>query len=56
MKESGVLLNIDACFKVVRQASALDYMLELREKGAQNPTDWQSDFQNTLAGATVVTG
>jgi aubergine-like protein len=30
MKESGVLLNIDVCFKVVRQDSVLQYMNELR--------------------------
>jgi len=32
MKESGVLLNIDVCFKVVRQDTALDYMNELKTK------------------------
>lgn len=32
MKENGVLLNIDVCFKVVRQDTALDYMNSLKEK------------------------
>lgn len=32
MKENGVLLNIDVCFKVVRQDTVLDYIKELREK------------------------
>ena len=32
MKEQGVLLNIDICFKVVRQDSVLSYMNELRNK------------------------
>ena len=40
MKEKGVLLNIDVCFKVVRQDTALDYMNELRQKCDQNGKDW----------------
>jgi len=32
MKEHGVLLNIDVCFKVVRKDTALDYMNELKTK------------------------
>jgi hypothetical protein len=32
MKESGVLLNIDVCFKVIRTDTALAYMADLRTK------------------------
>ena len=32
MKESGVLLNIDVCFKVIRTDTALAYMSDLRTK------------------------
>ena len=32
MKESGVLLNIDVCFKVVRNDNCLDYMHGIRDK------------------------
>jgi hypothetical protein len=31
MKESGVLLNIDVCFKVVRTDTCLQYMTDLRK-------------------------
>lgn len=44
MKEKGVLLNIDVCFKVVRQDTALDYMNELRQKCDQNGKDWQEEI------------
>ena len=40
MKEKGVLLNIDVCFKVVRQDTALDYMNDLRQKCDQQGKDW----------------
>lgn len=40
MKEHGVLLNIDVCFKVVRQDTALEYMNEVRTKCEQNGKDW----------------
>ena len=55
MKETGVLLNIDVCFKVVRQDTALDYMNEIRQKCEQNGKDWQEEIQGLLAGTTVVT-
>lgn len=32
MKETGVLLNIDVCFKVVRQDSVLEFMNDLKSK------------------------
>lgn len=32
MKESGILLNIDVCFKVVRTDNCLRYMQDLRDK------------------------
>ena len=40
MKEGGVLLNIDVCFKVVRQDTALDYLNELRTKFESRGGDW----------------
>ena len=39
MKESGVLLNIDVCFKVVRKDSALAAMNEIRDKAEQRGGD-----------------
>ena len=39
MKENGVLLNIDVCFKVVRQDSALDYMNEMKKKVEKRNAD-----------------
>jgi hypothetical protein len=39
MKESGVLLNIDVCFKVIRTDSALKQMKEVREKAEQRGGD-----------------
>ena len=39
MKESGVLLNIDVCFKVIRKDSALGAMNELRDKAEQRGGD-----------------
>lgn len=40
MKEQGVLLNIEVCFKVVRQDTVLDYLKELRGKLEQRGGDW----------------
>lgn len=36
MKESGVLLNIDVCFKVVRTDNCLNYMNDVRDKAERN--------------------
>ncbi len=55
MKEQGVLLNVDVCFKVVRQDTVLDYMNELRAKLEQRGGDWQEELQESLKGTTVVT-
>ena len=35
MKETGVLLNIDVCFKVVRTDNCLNYLNDLRDKAEQ---------------------
>jgi aubergine-like protein len=55
MKESGVLLNIDVCFKVVRQDTVLAYMNELRTRIEQKGGDWKEELQEALKGTTVVT-
>jgi aubergine-like protein len=55
MKENGVLLNIDVCFKVVRSDTVLNYMNELREKIEQKGGDYQEEIQAALAGTTLVT-
>ena len=55
MKESGVLLNIDVCFKVVRKDTVLDYMNELRGKCEQQNKDYNEELQTALVGSTVVT-
>lgn len=55
MKESGVLLNVDVCFKVVRKDTVLEYMNELRAKCEQQNKDYNEEIQNTLVGSTVVT-
>jgi len=55
MKEQGVLLNIDVCFKVVRQDTVLDYIRELRSKLEQRGGDWQEELKEQLKGTTVVT-
>jgi hypothetical protein len=42
MKESGVLLNIDVCFKVVRTDTCLALLKDLTDKAAgkgQNPQE-----------------
>jgi hypothetical protein len=39
MKESGVLLNIDVCFKVIRTDSALAAMTEVRRKAEERGGD-----------------
>jgi len=39
LKEKGVLLNIDVCFKVVRTDNCLNYMNELRDKTEQRGGD-----------------
>ena len=41
MKEGGVLLNIDVCFKVVRTDSCLNYLNDLRDKAQQRNQDEQ---------------
>lgn len=53
MKETGVLLNIDVCFKVVRQDSVLAYMNELKTKSKGG--DYQAELTEALVGTTVVT-
>lgn len=55
MKESGVLLNIDVCFKVVRTDNCLSWMNDLRDKAEQRRQDGQAAIQEALSGATVVT-
>jgi hypothetical protein len=55
MKETGVLLNIDVCFKVVRKDTVIDYMNELRGKCEQQNKDFNEELQNALVGSTVVT-
>jgi hypothetical protein len=55
LKEQGVLLNIDVCFKVVRKDSVLDYMNDLRTKCEQANKDYNEEIQNTIVGSTVVT-
>jgi len=55
MKETGVLLNIDVCFKVVRKDSVLDFMNDLRGKCEQQNKDYTEETQNALVGSTVVT-
>ncbi len=55
MKEQGVLLNIDVCFKVIRQDTVLDYMNELRNRLESKGGDWQEELAATLKGTTVVT-
>ena len=39
MKESGVLLNIDVCFKVVRTDNCLNYINDVRDKAEQRGGD-----------------
>jgi len=41
MKEGGVLLNIDVCFKVVRSDTALNYLKDLTAKAAARGVDPQ---------------
>jgi hypothetical protein len=43
MKETGVLLNIDVCFKVVRQDTALEFMNELKQKCEAKNLDFQEE-------------
>jgi hypothetical protein len=50
-----VLLNIDVCFKVVRQDTVLDYMNELRNRLESRGGDWQEELATALKGTTVVT-
>lgn len=45
MKETGVLLNIDVCFKVVRTDNCLAYMGQLRDKAEQRGLDGQEAIQ-----------
>jgi len=39
MKESGVLLNIDVCFKVIRTDTALAYMRDLKQQAERARRD-----------------
>jgi hypothetical protein len=39
MKESGVLLNIDVAFKVIRTDTALQAMKEVRQKAEERGND-----------------
>ncbi len=55
MKETGVLLNIDVCFKVVRQDTVLDFINDLKSKCESKNLDSQEEIQNALTGTTVVT-
>jgi hypothetical protein len=55
MKENGVLLNIDVCFKVVRQDTVLEFINDLKSKCEQKNLDSQEEIENALKGATVVT-
>jgi len=55
MKEQGVLLNIDVCFKVVRQDTVLEFINDLRSKCEQKNLDSQEEIENALKGTTVVT-
>ena len=55
MKESGVLLNIDVCFKVIRTDNCLSWMNDLRDKAQRARQDGQAAIQEALSGATVVT-
>lgn len=55
MKETGVLLNIDVCFKVVRQDTVLEYINEIRQKAEQKNLDPQEEIESALKGTTVVT-
>lgn len=55
MKETGVLLNIDVCFKVVRQDSVLEYMNDLKSKIEAKGGDYKAELQEALKGMTVVT-
>jgi len=41
MKEAGVMLNIDVCFKVVRTDTCLGYLNDLRDKAQQRNQDPQ---------------
>ena len=55
MKEGGVLLNIDVCFKVVRTDSALGYMNDIKDKANQRNQDAQAAIQLAMSRCTVVT-
>lgn len=55
LKENGVLLNVDVCFKVVRQDTVLAYMQEIKTKCDRMNTDYQTELQEALKGTTVVT-
>lgn len=55
MKEAGVLLNIDVCFKVVRTDSVLNYLKQVRDRAEQRGGDGQQAIQEALTGTTVVT-
>lgn len=55
MKETGVLLNIDVCFKVVRQDTVLEFINDLRSKCEQKGLDSQEEISLALKGTTVVT-
>jgi len=55
MKENGVLLNIDVCFKVVRQDTVLEFINDLKRKCEEKGLDSQEEISTALKGTTVVT-
>lgn len=55
MKEGGVLLNIDVCFKVVRSDTALNYLKDITAKAATRGVDPKDAVQLAMKGCTVVT-
>jgi len=44
MKEHGVMLNIDVCFKVLRNDSALTYLYKLKDEAEKKGGDWQKNL------------
>jgi mRNA-degrading endonuclease RelE of RelBE toxin-antitoxin system len=55
MKENGVMLNIDVCFKVLRNDSALTHLNKLKEEAERKGGDWLKNLQEDIQGLTVVT-
>jgi aubergine-like protein len=54
-KENGVLLNIDVCFRCVRQDTALEFMNSIKEQAEQKSLDPKEEISLNLQGCTVVT-